>query len=152
MLLLVSAFVCPQNIFITGGGGCPQSIPTETVVKTCPVDNNEWIKAKERKQCHLIIHNCTDNDKFQYHCLPNKFLDKLVEVCTPTKVIVGQHCPCYDMQRKTIVPNFYQRCSSDLNPCPHVYSSVQVYKYQRCYEEIKEKETIQVTSEKGLSL
>lgn len=69
---------------------CPQSIPTETEVQTCPNDTTEWIKAKEKKQCNLIIHNCTEKDKFQYHCLPNKVLDKLVEVCAPTKIIVGK--------------------------------------------------------------
>lgn len=73
-----------------GGEGCPQSIPTETVVEACPADSTEWIKAKEKKQCHLIIQNCTDKDRFQYHCLPNKFLDMLVEVCAPNKVIVGK--------------------------------------------------------------
>lgn len=69
---------------------CPQSIPTVTVVHACPKDKTEWIKAKEKKQCNLIIHNCTEKDKFQYHCLPNKVLDKLVEVCAPTKIIVGK--------------------------------------------------------------
>lgn len=72
------------------GKSCPQSIPTETVVQACPTEKTEWIKAKEKKQCHLIIHNCTEKDKFQYHCLPNKVLDMLVEVCAPTKVIVGK--------------------------------------------------------------
>lgn len=69
---------------------CPQSIPTETVVQACPTEKTEWINAKEKKQCNLIIHNCTEKDKFQYHCLPNKVLDMLVEVCAPTKVIVGK--------------------------------------------------------------
>lgn len=73
-----------------GGKSCPQSIPTKTIVEACPVDSTEWIKAKEKKQCHLTIHNCTDKDKFHYHCLPNKFLDVQVEVCAPTTVIVGK--------------------------------------------------------------
>lgn len=73
-----------------GGEGCPQSIPTETVVEACPADSTDWIKAKEKKQCHLVIQNCTEEERFQYHCLPNKFLDMLVEVCAPNKVIVGK--------------------------------------------------------------
>lgn len=152
MLLLVPAFLCLQNAVTIGGEGCPQSIPTETVVEACPADSTEWIKAKEKKQCHLIIHNCTDKDRFQYHCLPNKFLDMLVEVCAPNKVIVGQHCPYYDMQRKTIGPNFNQPCNSGSNPCQPVYSSSEVYKYQICYDEIKEKKMKQVTFENRLSL
>lgn len=152
MLLLVPAFLCLQNAVTIEGDGCPQSIPTENVVEACPADSTEWIKAKEKKLCHLMIQNCTDKDRFQYHCLPNKFLDILVEVCAPNKVIVGQHCPYYDMQRKTIEPNFNQPCNSGSNPCQPVYSSSEVYKYQICYDEIKEKETKRVTVEKRISL
>lgn len=152
MLLLVPAFLCLQNAVTIEVDGCPQSIPTENVVEACPADSTEWIKAKEKKLCHWMIQNCTDKDRFQYHCLPNKFLDILVEVCAPNKVIVGQHCPYYDMQRKTIESNFNQPCNRGSNPCQPVYSSSEVYKYQICYDEIKEKETKQVTVEKRISL
>lgn len=149
-LLFVYGILCLQNADITGSKSCPQSIPTETVVEACPIDKTEWIMAKEKKQCRLIIHNCTDTDKFQYHCLPNKFLDMLVEVCAPTKVIVGQHCPYYDIERNIIEPNFNQRCNSDI--CPNVYISNDAYKYKSCYEEIKKMDTRQVTPGNKLSL
>lgn len=144
LYIFVVVFLCLQNVTLKESESCPQSISTETIVEKCPVDSSEWIRAKERKQCHMVIQHCTATENFQYHCLPNKFLDVLVEVCTSTKVIVGQNCPYYDLQRKTIVPNFNQPCQ---NECPNVYSSSQAYKYQTCYEEVKEKETKQVTPE-----
>lgn len=149
-VLFVYGILCLQNADITVSKSCPQSIPTKTVVQACPKDKTEWIKAKEKKQCNLIIHNCTEKDKFQYHCLPNKVLDKLVEVCAPTKVIVGQHCPYYDTERNIIAPNFNQRCNSDT--CPIVYSSNEAYRYKSCFIEITKIDTRQVTSGNKLSL
>lgn len=149
-LLFVYGILCLQNADITVSKSCPQSIPTETVVQACPKYKTEWIKAKEKKQCNLIIHNCTEKDKFQYHCLPNTVLDVLVEVCAPTKVIVGQHCPYYDIELHSIEPNFNQRCNSDT--CPNVYSSNEAYRYKSCYEEIKKKDTRQISPGNKLSL
>lgn len=51
----------------------------------------EWEREKERKQCHLIIQNCTNAEKFQYHCLPDKFIDTFVEVCAPILQTVGKN-------------------------------------------------------------
>lgn len=76
--------------FLQNGVGCPQSIPTMNIVNSCPKDITELIKAKERKQCYLISQNCTTTDRFEYHCLPNKFINTFVEVCTPKAIIVGK--------------------------------------------------------------
>lgn len=79
-----------NNFFFQNGEGCPQSIPTITFVHSCPKNITEIIKAKERKQCYLISQNCTTPDKFEYHCLPNKYINKFVEVCASKTVIVGK--------------------------------------------------------------
>ncbi|XP_048771831.2 uncharacterized protein LOC125677722 isoform X2 [Ostrea edulis] len=122
--------------------GCPQSIPTMNVVKRCPKDSTEWIKAKERKQCHLVVQNCSKlRQEFVYHCLPNKVLDSLIEVCAPTKIIVGNYCPFYDLRRNTIGPNFNQPCKDHVKKCANVYTSNSVHRYQECYEEIQENTT-----------
>lgn len=55
----------------------------------CPEDPEAWEKAKKEKQCQLVIHNCTKEGELQYHCLPNKELDMLVEVCAISRFIVG---------------------------------------------------------------
>lgn len=152
LLYVLHACLYHQIVAVVGGKSCPQSIPTQTIVESCPEDSNAWIKAADKKQCNLIIHNCTEKNDFQYHCLPDMLLNTLVEVCAPTKIIVGQHCPYYDMQRNIIEPNFNEPCNSHLEPCAEVYSSSVVYKYQECYKEIREKKTKQVSLENKVSV
>lgn len=82
------------------GEGCFQSIPTISIVEACPTDFPEWTKAKERKQCHMVVQNCTKKSKFEYHCLSTKSLGVFFELCAPTKVIVGKYL--YAL-RKTIL-------------------------------------------------
>lgn len=143
IMLYAHVYACLylQHVAIVGGDGCPQTIPTQAIVEVCPGDQTEWIKASDRKQCDLINQNCTEKTEFQYHCLPNRFQNKLVEICAPTKVIVGQHCPYYDMQRNVIDTHYNQPCSMHTEPCANVYSSSMTHKYQECYKEIKEKRT-----------
>lgn len=141
-----------QNVVIVVSKSCFQSIPTQTIVESCPEDSTEWIKASDKKQCNRISHNCSEIGDFQYHCLPNRLLNSLVEVCAPTKVIVGQHCPYYDIQRAIIEPNFNQPCNSHSDPCAEVYSSSVAYKYQQCYMEIKGKKTTPASPESKVSL
>lgn len=81
----------------------------------------------------MISQNCTTDDEFEYHCLSNTIPGQFVEVCAPTTIIVGQHCPSYDMERNIIVPNFEQSCKDHLKPCLNVYKSSLVYQYQECY-------------------
>lgn len=50
----------------------------------------EWMKAKDRKQCRWIFQNCTKQDRFVYHCLPDRYLEHFIEVCAPSKWIVGR--------------------------------------------------------------
>lgn len=122
------------------GEGCPQSVPTRTFVAACPKGITEWIKAKTRKMCHSISQNCTAAEKFEYHCLPNTLLDLFVEVCAPTKLIIGEHCPSYDMERNIIVTNFNQPCKDHSTPCSNVYQSSTVYNYPECFKEFNNKE------------
>lgn len=129
-LILIAVIL---NLPCVRGEGCPQSIPTRTEVPVCPKDITEWEKARERKQCHVISENCTTDNKFEYHCLSNSNLGQFVEVCAPTKVIVGQYCPSYDMERNIIEPNFQQSCKAHLKPCLNVYKSSFVYQYQECF-------------------
>lgn len=119
------------------GEGCFQSIPTISFVEACPTDLLEWIKANERKQCHMVVQNCTTKSKFEYHCLSTKSFSVFLELCAPTKVIVGHHCPFYDLEHNTIEPNFDQPCKHHIEQyCPAVYNSSSIYKYGECYNEI----------------
>lgn len=138
VILIFFGFILNQT---NGSGeGCLQSIPTRTVVAACPKGITEWIKAKRRKMCHSISQNCTTAEKFEYHCLPNTLLDLFVEVCAPTKVIIGQHCPSYNMDLNVIETNFNQPCKDHLTPCLDVYQSNTIYNYPECFKEFNNKE------------
>lgn len=114
--------------------GCLQSIPTMTVVDNCPRNITEWIKSKNRKQCHLINQTCTSPaERLEYHCLSDKFQEHFYEVCAPRKHIVGGHCPFYDNEKNSIEENLYLSCKDHATSCPDVYNSSMAYKYQECY-------------------
>lgn len=140
----LQAYVFILIMSIVNGEGCPQSIPTITFVHSCPKNITEIIKAKERKQCYLISQNCTTPDKFEYHCLPNKYINKFVEVCASKTVIVGQHCAYYDTESNFIRPNFHQPCEKHMNPCPDVYISSSTFTYQECYEDNRSGRTFNI--------
>lgn len=69
---------------------CFQSIPTISIVDHCPKDFSEWMIAKDIKQCYWISQKCTKPERFEYHCLPDRYHKQFIEVCAPTKWIVGK--------------------------------------------------------------
>lgn len=133
LALILLIYVQISIVPYVNGASCTYSIPTITSVKKCPVNEIEWEREKERKQCHLIIQNCTNAEKFQYHCLPDKFIDTFVEVCAPILQTVGHYCPYYDLESKEIQLNYKQPCNEHSSPCPDFYFSNVVHKYQGCY-------------------
>lgn len=139
--ILVQCIITYVSILIVNGDGCPQSIPTKTIVASCPRDTTELIKARERKQCYLISQNCTTADSFEYHCLPNKYINMFVELCASKTFIVGQNCAYYDIESNSIRPNLHQPCRNHTNPCPAVYVSSSTFKYQKCYEDKRSEKT-----------
>lgn len=121
--------------------GCLESIPTIAVVNRCPKDISEWIKSKSRKQCHLVHQNCTTLERFEYHCLPDKYHESFIEVCAPRKNIVGGHCPFYDEEENSVAINLYQSCKEHTTPCPDLYNSNVAYRYQECYTDALKRNT-----------
>lgn len=128
-LVIICIYVVPK----VSCEGCLESIPTITYVNRCPDDISEWIKSKSRKQCHLVTQNCTTLEGFEYHCLPDKFHERFMEVCAPRKNIVGGHCPFYDVEESSVELNLYQSCKEYTTPCPDFYNSSVSYRYQECY-------------------
>lgn len=130
---LLQVFLQLQNVTFVAGDSCPQSIPTVTAVNNCPRNITEYIKSNSRKQCHWVTQNCTSRESFEYHCLPDKFQERFYEVCAPVKYILGRNCPFYDSKKNSIETNLYQSCKEHAAPCPDIYNSSMVYKYQGCY-------------------
>lgn len=128
--------------------GCFQSIPTISAVDDCPKNMTEWMKAKDRKQCRWIFQNCTKQDRFVYHCLPDRYLEHFIEVCAPSKWIVGCNCPFYNTEKLVIEPNYNHPCKNHSVPCEAYYCSSSVYEYQDCYKEMRQKKTSYTNKDK----
>ncbi|XP_062581685.1 uncharacterized protein LOC134243452 [Saccostrea cucullata] len=117
------------------GKPCNISIPTINYVISCPKNQLEWMEAASRKQCDVIarIQNCTTEAEFQYHCLVNKQRNETLEVCAPTRFLLG-FCVDYDITLAKVTENYDLKCSNFTKPCPTRYISTDAYKYQDCYQ------------------
>ncbi|XP_052711593.1 uncharacterized protein LOC128185925 isoform X1 [Crassostrea angulata] len=113
---------------------CPESIPTVSIVPRCPSDAMEWKLAAERKKCDVLgkIQNCTEEDKFMYHCVLNRDATMLLEVCAPMHYMSG-YCARFSELHKRIINDPALDCAKFDPPCPTRFQSNESYKYQACY-------------------
>lgn len=77
---------------VTGIRNCPWSRQTVEEVYSCPTNKTAVEVRKKMKNCEMfaVKQNCTDPEKFSYHCLTNENGNKLVEVCAPVYFISGK--------------------------------------------------------------
>lgn len=94
----------------------------------------EWKSAAERKKCDVLgkIQNCTEADKFMYHCVLNKDATMLLEVCAPMYYMSG-YCARFSEVHKRIINDPGLDCTTFDPPCPARFQSSESYKYQACY-------------------
>lgn len=64
------------------------SAATAQIVKSCPQNHKEWIKAAARKGCEQMARFCSS---FEYHCVINAWGNETIEVCAPKLQIVGKN-------------------------------------------------------------
>nr|XP_022286430.1 uncharacterized protein LOC111099438 isoform X2 [Crassostrea virginica] len=83
------------------------------------------------KRCFDLKHNC---GSLEYHCVINEWTTEMIEVCAPTKVIVGKVCAEYNSGGMMIQRNSNAKCKE----CPSVYSSPNSYLYPECYTYVRE--------------
>lgn len=71
---------------------CQFSVFTETEVDTCPETEDELIRRKAEKKCETLANyqNCTEPEKFKYHCAIDEHENKLIEVCAKEHRINGR--------------------------------------------------------------
>lgn len=122
-----------ENVY----GICKQSKFTIREVSNCPRNHSEWTERAQQLQCHKIQQTCTSRQRFVYHCLPNSYWNKTIELCAPQKYITLKYCPEYNEEGMRVQENYAHRCSSGVVPCPITYTSDKSYKYQQCYTGIK---------------
>ncbi|XP_056013693.1 uncharacterized protein LOC125677135 isoform X2 [Ostrea edulis] len=111
---------------------CPEVQDSIQNVTSCPRNEAEWFTAGKRKNCSKGTKGCTD--ELVYHCVPNHYQNKTVEVCAPLKLIVFGHCPEYSFLGRRVQENYNTDCTQFDVPCPLFYKSNEVYKYQGCYD------------------
>lgn len=121
---------------------CSKSRSTVQVVSNCPVTEEELRKASQMKNCSAFASQCSDPDKFVYHCVINPFLNETLEVCAYEKIILLGFCTEYSYSANRIQQSFKTNCTKfSRNPCPPAYSSTEAYKYPECYELTKKPST-----------
>ena len=69
------------------GDGCIQSAKTVELVESCPQTWQAWEEAAVRKNCGGIPNSCSS---FVYHCVMNTWRNLTIEVCAPSRNIVGK--------------------------------------------------------------
>ncbi|XP_062602586.1 uncharacterized protein LOC134264302 [Saccostrea cucullata] len=123
---------------------CEVSVLTVRAVDACPTDEKSWRKAAERFNCSAIRQSCSQSSganaqyfKFQYHCVINAYRNATLEVCAPNRTILG-FCTEFNIQGALIQDNYDAECTKHNPPCPTSYNSAEAYKYQTCYEMVKE--------------
>jgi hypothetical protein len=78
------SFQSIQNIY----GECRESLQTVKEVPSCPSTGQEWRRRAELMRCPTVKQSCGERKDFVYHCLPNAFWNKTLEVCALKRQIV----------------------------------------------------------------
>lgn len=70
---------------------CQWSNETAVTVSSCPQNKSAVEERAKIKNCKVTaeIQNCTDPEKFKYHCVMNELETKFVELCAPRYYIHG---------------------------------------------------------------
>lgn len=117
---------------------CPWSTKTVKYVESCPENRSGMEKRAKIKNCKLVPQNCTEPNKFKYHCVINEMGDKFVEVCAE-EYFIHDFCAEYNSYGETIQEHFNLKCLDVKPPCPDRYLSTAAYLYNGCYDVVKKK-------------
>ncbi|XP_056013963.1 uncharacterized protein LOC125677203 isoform X3 [Ostrea edulis] len=121
---------------------CPISRTTVQTAIDCPVTEEGWRKAAERKNCSAYADQCSQPDKLVYHCVINPFVNETMEVCAYWRNIVFGRCTEYSYSANIIQQSRSTDCTKFTDrPCPQGYPSTEAYKYPGCYDLAKASST-----------
>lgn len=59
------------------------------IVTICPTSEEEWDSAALKKNCSQFVAQDTNEERYEYHCVINAFLNATLEVCAPEKSMFG---------------------------------------------------------------
>lgn len=120
---------------------CSASLQKIEKVDRCPRNTLEWDVRAALFNCSSINQTCVPSDMFQYHCVLNAYGTELLEVCAVYKFIYGNRCAEFDSDGSIVQENS-NKCNNALVPCPMVYKSTEAFKYQSCYDGVKDRREI----------
>lgn len=121
---------------------CPEAVDSAEYVTSCPSTKSEWDTAAQKKNCSKVaLHqNCSTIKEFQYHCVLNGYRNKMVEVCAPSRIIIG-HCVEFNLLGGVIQDQMSSPCNDTFPKCDVVYRSTAAYKYPGCYDLVSKFQT-----------
>lgn len=125
------------------------------IVTICPTSKEEWDSAARKKNCSQFVALDTNEERNEYHCVINAFLNATLEVCAPVKTMFG-YCTEYNVAGQVLQNHEEAQCNEESPRCDKVYSSADAYKFQDCYKIVYDKrnkdDTTQLPPEKTTSV
>lgn len=114
---------------------CPEAVASVEVVTLCPTSKKEQNIAANRKNCSKLAtsQNCSSFKDFVYHCTINSYRNATLEVCAPTRTILG-HCTEFNIIGGVIQDQHSAKCNRTFPKCDEHYTSSDAYKYADCYK------------------
>lgn len=124
----------------TLGKQCLASLPTVQTVKSCPTNEEELSRAKQRKQCkHLaFIQKCARPKEFKYHCVLNTWNNDTVEVCAP-EIISQGFCIKFDEGGARLQEVYERECTNYSKPCTTRFISSDLLHYFQCNDIVRKR-------------
>lgn len=119
---------------VADSNSCKVTRLTVKVVDRCPVSEESWREAAEKKSCDVSAKQCSEPERLVYHCVINPYVNQTLEACAYAQNIVQGQCASYDISGNVIQENWRADCSKfKEDACPPYYRSDEAYKYPGCY-------------------
>lgn len=150
VMVIIAVFLNDHGVVfktsVAGSDSCEISRFTVQIVKDCPDSEDKLMEAAKRKNCAAHASQCSEPEKFLYHCVINEYVNQTLEVCAYAQNIISGQCTSYSISGNLIQQNPRTNCASyPQNPCPTFYRSNMAYLYPGCYERTKQSTTATYT-------
>lgn len=120
---------------VGGSNSCEVTKSTIQIVDYCPDSEEKWRQAATRKNCSAYANQCSEPNKFVYHCVINEYVTETLEVCAYSRYIFSGKCTGYSVSGNVIQQNSRTNCAVfKNNSCPNYYNSDEAYRYPDCYK------------------
>lgn len=72
---------------MAGSNSCEVTKSTIQIVDNCPNSEEKWREAAAKKNCSAYANQCSEPNKFVYHCVINEYVTEILEVCAYSRYI-----------------------------------------------------------------